>query len=74
MSIITFFIVWAVLIGGIGLGYFARKVFEISNKPKAFKCIISGPMQGGTFDGRYVLEGLDGNIHYARPPFTLTLD
>ncbi|KKN03198.1 hypothetical protein LCGC14_1109920 [marine sediment metagenome] len=74
MSIIEFLITWAVLIGIFLLGYIARVGLEVYNEPIAFKRIISGPIQGGNLDGRYALEGLDGNIHYVRPPFTLTLD
>ena len=74
MSIIEFLITWAVLIGVFLLGYFARRGFEIFNELPVFKRIVSGPIQGGNFDGRYVVEGLDGNIHYVCPPFTLTLD
>ncbi len=74
MSIIEFIITWAVLISIFLLGYFARRGLEIYNEPTVFKRIISGPIQGGNLDGRYVVVGLDSNIHYARPPFTLTLD
>ena len=63
-----------VFILGLILGYFIRRGLEFFREPTVFKRIISGPMQGGNLDGRYVLEGLDGGIHYARPPFTLTLD
>ena len=74
MSIIEFFAVWAVLISVFLLGYFARRGFEISNAPMTFKRIVSGPIQGGNLDVHYVVEGLDNNIHYTRPPFILTLD
>ena len=74
MSIIEFLITFAVLIGIFLLGYFARKGLEIFNEPGTFKNIISGPITGGTFDGRYVLRGLDNNIYYVRPPFILTLE
>ena len=74
MSIIEFLITWAVLIGIFLLGYFARKGLETFNEPETFKHIISGPVTGGTFDGRYVMRGLDDLIHYARPPFILTLE
>ena len=74
MSIIEFLFTWAVLLGVFLLGYFATKGLEIYNKPTAFKRIVSGPIQGGDLDGRYVLEGLNGNIHYVNPPFTLTLE
>ena len=74
MSTIEFLLTWAVLLGVFLLGYFAARGLEIYNKPTAFKRIVSGPIQGGDLGGRYVLEGLDGNIHYAHPPFTLTLE
>ena len=74
MSITEFLLTWAVLIGVFLLGYFARRSFELYNKPTVFKRIISGPIQGGSLDGRYVVEGIDDGIHYACPPFTLTLD
>ena len=74
MTIIEFLLTWAVLLGVFLLGYFARKGLEIYSEPTVFKRIISGPIQGGNLDGRYVVEGLDDGIHYARPPFTLTLD
>ena len=74
MSIIEFIVTWAVLIGVFLLGYFARRGLEIFNEPMTFKRIVSGPIQDGNFAGRYVVEGHDGNIHYACPPFTLTLD
>ena len=64
----------AVLISVFLLGYFARRGLEIFSEPTVFKRIVSGPILGGYLDGRYVLEGLDGGIHYAHPPFTLTLD
>ena len=76
MSTIEFLLTWTVLAGIFLLGYFARRGLEIYNKPTVFKRIVSGPIHGedGNLNGRYVLEGLDGNIHYAHPPFTLTLD
>ena len=74
MSIIEFLTTWAVLIGIFLLGYFARRGLEIYNAPITFKRIIGGPIQGGSLDGRYILEELDGSIHYACPPFTLTLE
>lgn len=70
MSTIEFLFIWIVLIFGFLLGYFLRGKLE----PIVFKRIISGPIQGGNLDGRYVVEGFDGNIHYAYPPFTLTLE
>ena len=70
MSTVEFLITWAVLVGGFFLGYLARRSLE----PMKFKRVVGGPIQGGNLDGRYVVVGLDSNIHYARPPFTLTLD
>ncbi len=74
MSIIEFLTTWAVLTGVLALGYFGRRAIEIYNAPTTFKRIIDGPIRVGIFDGQYVMEGLDGNIHYAYPPFTLTLE
>jgi phosphoribosylaminoimidazole (AIR) synthetase len=70
MNIIELFVACAILVVIFLLGYLARGKLE----PTVFKRIISGPIQGGSLDGRYVVEGFDGNIHYAHPPFTLTLD
>ena len=74
MSIIEFLVIWFALSVVFLLGYLARRAFEIYNAPMIFKRIVSGPIQGGSLDRRYVVEGLDGNIHYAHPPFTLTLE
>lgn len=74
MNIIEFLATWAVLISIFLLGYFARRRYEIFNRPTVFKRIVGGPIQGGVLDGRYVVIGLDGNVHYACPPFTLTLN
>ncbi len=74
MSIIEFFGILSMLTGAFLFGYFVRRGLEISNAPITFKRIIDGPIQGGNLDGRYILEGLDGSIHYAWPPFTLTLE
>ena len=70
MSITELLIACAVLIGIFFLGFLAG----IDLNLPIFKRIISGPIQSGNLNGRYVVEGLDGNIHYVRPPFTLTLD
>ena len=74
MSIIEFFGILSMLAGAFLFGYFVGRDLEISNAPITFKRIISGPIQGGSLDGRYIVEGLDGNVHYACPPFTLTLE
>ena len=71
---IEFLVVWAIIIVTFLFGYFCRKAFEISNSPPTFKRIVSGPIKGGPFNGRYVVEGLDNNLHYVEPPITLTLE
>ena len=70
MSILEFLIACAVLIGIFFLGFLSG----IDLNLPVFKHIISGPIQDGNLAGRYVVEGLDENIHYVYPPFTLTLD
>ena len=71
---IEFFAVWLMLIVVFLLRYFARRAFEISNSFSVFKRIISDkPIETGNLTGRYVVEGLDGNIHYVFPPITVTL-
>ncbi len=71
---IDFLITWAMLTFMYVAGYITR---EATKDPKEtiFKRIIStDPILHGELAGRYVVEGMDGSIHYVHPPITLTLE
>ena len=55
-------------------GYFTKKVLEGPKEPIFKRILSTDAILHGELAGRYVVEGIDGSIHYVHPPITLTLE
>ena len=74
MTITEFIIGWVILSIVYTAGYITRKSLEDPKEPIFKRILSTDPILHGELAGRYVVEGIDGSIHYIHPPITLTLE